>query len=208
MKTKLFFFLLLLMSSFASFSQTENEARELIRQHRYREAIEILQQFPDTRENILMRARSFEELLNFPAAIREYEKLLPDNLNDTDLLLSLAEVTWRAGDADASLRYWTQINELSPGNLFFQTRKTVAHYRVSDWQGTIDASQKVFEQDSIPLLLRYLGDAYTNLGSTEGMFYYREAIARNPADYISVMRLGNIYYNSAPARTRISGYVL
>jgi tetratricopeptide (TPR) repeat protein len=76
----------------------------------------------------------------------------------------------------------------------------VAHYRASDWQGTIDASQRVFEQDSIPLLLRYVGDAYTNLGSTEGMFYYREAIARNPADHLSVVRLGNIYYNSAASQ--------
>jgi tetratricopeptide (TPR) repeat protein len=197
MKTKLFFFLFLLMSSFASFSQTENEARELMRQHRYREAIEVLQQLPDTQGSILMRARSFEELLNFPPAIREYEKLLPDHPNDIDLLLSLAEVTWRAGDAEASLRYWTKINDLSPDNLFFQTRKTVAHYRASDWQGTIDAAEKVFEQDSIPLLLRYVGDAYTNLGNTEGVFYYQEAINRNPADHISVVRLGNIYYNSA-----------
>jgi tetratricopeptide (TPR) repeat protein len=200
MKTKLFFFLFLLMSNFVSFSQTESEVRELMRQHRYREAIEILQQFPETRENILMRARSFEELLNFPSAIREYEKLLPDNPDDIDLLLSLAEVTWRAGNADASLSYWTKINELSPDNLFFQTRKTVAHYRASDWQGTIDASQKVFEQDSIPLLLRYVGDAHISLGNAEGMFYYREAIARNPADHISVVKLGNIYYNSAASQ--------
>jgi tetratricopeptide (TPR) repeat protein len=195
MKIRIFFIALLSVSNFAMFSQTEDEARELMRQYRYHEAILLLRQLPETRENLLLKAESNERLFNHSAAVEIYEKLLADYPDDLSLLILLAEATWRMGNPDVSLSYWITINELSPDNLFFQTRRAMAHHRASDWQGTIEASRKVFEQDTIPLLLRFVGDAHLNLGNSEGIFYFQYAIVRNPADHLSVLRLGNFFYS-------------
>lgn len=169
--------------------------KDLMRQFRYGEAIEILQTQPETTENLLLKAECFEKMYDYRSAITAYDKALaaePDNLS---LIISLAECQLLAGNAEESLKYWTFANEASPQNLFLKIKKAMAHYRASDWRGTIVASDEVFAQDSVPTLLRMTGDAYLNMGNSVGTLYYRAAIDKNPTDYLAVGKLCDFFYS-------------
>ena len=86
-------------------------------------------------------------------------------------------------------------SELSPDNLYLQTKKVVALYRAGDWQGTITAAEEVFRQDSIPMLLRMAGDAHIRLDDGLGLIYYEKALEKDPADHLALRNLSEIYYS-------------
>ncbi|MDD3788467.1 MAG: tetratricopeptide repeat protein [Petrimonas sp.] len=194
MKYNLFFLTAFLLHGFLVFSQ-KTDVKKLMQEYRYREAIELLQSLPENRENMLLKAVSYEKLYDYPSAVAVYEKLFATNPSDVDVVISLAEITAQSGDADASLKYWKLANELSPDNLFVLTKKAMAHYRASDWAGTLSSSTEVFKKDSIPILLRMTGDAYHNLNDdVMANYHYTKALEKNPKDYLALSRICEYYY--------------
>lgn len=191
---KLPFVVAVLLQCFSVFAQTE-KVREMVHRHNYREAVQLLQALPETRENGLLKAESYEKLYDFASAIAEYQKLLEQYPDDNELVIALAETTWLSGNPAESLNYWTQANRIAPDNLYLQTKKAVAHYRAEDWPGTIAATEIVFQKDSVALLLRITGEAYKNLNDDVwANFYYTKALEKNPSDYVSLSRICEYYY--------------
>lgn len=107
----------------------------------------------------------------------------------------MAECATQAGNSQQSLRGWITADSLSPENLFIQTKKAMAFYRNSNWKETITASQPVFRTDSIPLLLRMVGDAHLYTSNADSaIWFYAKAIEKNPSDHLAVSKLSDIYY--------------
>ena len=172
-----------------------NEVRSALQQYRYKEALLLLENEPETAENLLLKAESFEKLYNYADALTVYKRLLQNNPDDTELLISAAECASQAGDTESALKYWIKADSLSPGNLFFQTKKAMAYYRNGNWQETIESAQTVFQSDSIPLLLRMTGDAFLNLNDPiEAGYCYSKAYEKNPSDHLSLSRICEFYY--------------
>lgn len=183
----------LLTSSLLCYTQIK-DAHEAMGKYRYREAIELLQNLPETTENLLLKASCYRELYDYPTAIGLYEKVIEKDARDISTIVTMAECQNQAGDMNASLKYWTKAADLSPENLFLQIKKTIAHYRANDWQGTIESADIVFASDSVPMLLRMVGDAYAYSGDgSSAILFYNKAIQRNPADHLAVSKLGNLY---------------
>lgn len=184
------------MLSILSQAQT-NPARDLMQQLRFREAIEWLEKQPETMDNLLLKAESYEKLYEYEAATAMYEKALAQDTTQLSIIISLAESYYQAGDSDKSLEYWTKALQLSPENSYLKTKKAIAHYRISDWEGTIESCREVFETDSVPLLMRMTGDANLQLLRVDSaLFYYNKAIEKNPSDYIATNKLANFYYSA------------
>lgn len=170
-------------------------AHDLMEQFRYKEAIEWLENQPETTENLLLQAESHEKLYNFTDALTVYQQLLQLNPDDIALIVSTAECASQAGDTESALNYWIKADSLSPGNLFFQTRKAMAYYRNGNWQETIESAQTVFQSDSIPLLLRMTGDAFLYTSNADSaIWFYVKSIEKNPSDHLAVSKLGNVYH--------------
>lgn len=196
MKTR-FAILLLFLTAWVYASAQAPNAKELMNQFRYKEAVEWLNGQPESVENLLLKAESYEKLYDYPAAIAAYETVFAQDTTRLPIIISLAETYYLAGDSEASLRYWTKALQQSPDNVYLKTKKAVAHYRTSDWKGTIESAKKVFETDSVPMLLRMTGDANLNLlQSDSALFYYTKAIEKNPADHLAVHKLANVYYSA------------
>ena len=194
MRTKFVISVILAIMSIYVSAQTQS-AHDLMQQFRYKEAIELLKTQPKTIENLLFKAESYEKLYNFSDALAVYEQLLLSNPDDVELIVSTAECASQAGNTEQSLKYWIKADSLSPGNLFFQTKKAMAYYRNGNWQETIESAQTVFESDSIPLILRMTGDAFLNTSNTDSaIWFYVKSIEKAPSDYLSVSKLGNLYY--------------
>lgn len=193
MKNKCIYFIIVMLCAFSAYSQ-KNDAQRLMQQFNYREAAERLENQPETPENLRLKAECFEKLYRYQEAIDVYEKILQTHLSDINIIIALAEVSAQAGNADAALNYWTKACELSPDNLFLLTKKTMAHYRAEDWANVISSSEKVFETDSVPILLRMVGDACVQLKNGLGITYYQKAIEKNPLDDLSISKLGRIFY--------------
>ena len=173
----------------------QDSVENLMQQYRYKEAIEWLDKQPETVDNLLLKAESYEKLYDYYAATSTYEKVLAQDSTQLSIIIALAESYYQAGESDKSLGYWTKALQLSPESIYLKTKKAIAHYRISDWIGTIESCQKVFETDSIPLLMRMTGDANLQLLRMDtALFYYNKTIEKNPSDYIAVNKLANFYY--------------
>lgn len=170
-------------------------AQDLMQQFRYKEAIEWLEDQPETIDNLLLKAESYEKLYNFTDALAVYQQLLQVNPDDIDLIISTAECASQAGNTEQSLQYWIKADSLSPDNLFLQTKKAMAYYRNGNWKETIVSSLNIFQTDSIPLLLRMTGDAFQNMGDPIwANYYYTKAYEKNPSDYIALNRICEYFY--------------
>ena len=173
----------------------QDSVENLMQQYRYKEAIEWLDKQPETVDNLLLKAESYEKLYDYYAATSTYEKALAQDSTQLSIIIAIAESYYQAGESDKSLGYWTKALQLSPESIYLKTKKAIAHYRISDWIGTIESCQKVFETDSIPLLMRMTGDANLQLLRMDtALFYYNKTIEKNPSDYIAVNKLANFYY--------------
>lgn len=173
----------------------QQTAEELMQQFRFSEAIEWLEKQPETIDNLLLKAENYQKLYNYEAATAIYQNALEQDSTQLSIIIALAESYYQGGDADKSLECWTKALQLSPENIYLQTKKAIAHFRTSDWEGTIENCNKVFETDSVPLLLRMTGDANLQLLRTDtALYYYNKAIEKNPADYIAINKLANFYY--------------
>lgn len=183
-----------MMMSVSVSAQTP-KAQDLMQQFRYKEAIEWLEDQPETIDNLLLKAESYEKLYNFTDALAVYQQLLQVNPDDIDLIISTAECASQAGNTEQSLQYWIKADSLSPDNLFLQTKKAMAYYRNGNWKETIVSSLNIFQTDSIPLLLRMTGDAFQNMGDPIwANYYYTKAYEKNPSDYIALNRICEYFY--------------
>lgn len=170
--------------------------RHLLERHQYREVIDILRDLPQTDENLRLMATCHEKMYEFGDALKMYEALLVSHPQNIDLMIAAAEAAYSSGNTNKSLYYWTRANELAPDNLYLQTNKALAHYRAEDWNGVVTSCEKVFETDTVPMLLRIMGDVCERLDNDKAVFFYKKAIEKNPADYLSVRNLCDYYYVS------------
>lgn len=194
MKLRICIIILLACCTFLVSAQTD-QVREAMRDYRYLEAIELLERAPESVEHQLLKAECYQMLYDYPAALDIYESLTAGNHETVGMLTAAADCASQAGDHDTSLSYWLKACELSPGNLYLQTKKAVAFYRAGDWQGTIRASEEVFRQDTIPMLLPLVGDAHLQLEDGVGLLYYMKALEMNPADHVTLRKLCDFYYS-------------
>lgn len=203
MKTRIFIFILLASCIFYGHAQT-GQVSEAMLSFRYQEAIDLLESEPESVENRLLKAECYQKLYDYSAALDIYDTLTAGDQVNVEILTAAADCASQAGDYDASLRYWLKASELSPDNLYLQTRKAVAYYRTGDWLGTIRASEDVFRQDSIPMLLRMTGDAHLQLNDGIGVYYYMKALEKDPADHVTLRTLCDFYYSAQQYDTVIS----
>ena len=194
MKTSIIILIILASGFSMGYAQTD-QVREAMRNFRYQEALALLERAPESVENQLLKAECYQMLYDYPAALDIYESLTAGKHETVGILTAAADCASQAGDHDTSLRYWLKAGELSPGNLYLQTKIAVAFYRAGDWQGTIRASEEVFRQDSIPMLLRLVGDAHIQLEDGIGLLYYTRALEMNPADHVTLRKLCDFYYS-------------
>ena len=187
--------LLLLTLSVIHLNAQTNQVGELIESYRYREAIRLLEEAPQSMENMLLMADCYQQINDYAPALRILDSLSMQYPGNRDILLTGAECAYQSGDPELSLSYWKKINEHAPGNLYLQTRLAVAYYRAGDWQGTIRASEEVFREDSVPMLLRMTGDAHIRLNDGIGLLYYVKAIEKDPADHLALRNLCDFYYS-------------
>lgn len=193
MKKRFSFAIILCLHIIYTFAQTD-DVQNLIERYDYHAALQLLEKEPETPEKIRLKALCYEKIYAYDKAVAAYEKLFDTQPDDLEIVVLLAETTYKAGDAETSLNYWTRACELAPDNLFLQTKKAVAHYRAEDWKGTLTACNNVLEQDTVPMLLRMMGDACLRLNNGLGISYYQKAIEKNPADYRAVLNLCNFFY--------------
>ena len=192
MLRSLFFSVLLLFPVYL-LSQS-NDVEEALHNFQYNEVLALLDAAPPTRENLLLKTHCYEKLYNYPAALNIYKQLLDEYPEDVNLTISMAECASQAGNSPLSLQCWIIADSLSPGNRFIQTQKAMALYRNNNPDRAIEQAKTVFEADSVPLLLRMVGDAYLYSGQGDSaIWYYYKAIEKNPADHLAVNKLGNIY---------------
>lgn len=193
---KRFYSFFILFSLFINVSVSQiSDLQSAVDVFRYRDALTLLENEPETKQNLQLKASIYEKLYDFTAALSIYNRLLGDYPNEINLLISTAECASQSGNSEQALTHWIKIDSLSSDNHFFKTKKVVAYYRNGNWKETIEASASVFRVDSVPMLLRMVGDAYLYTSQADSaILYYTKAIEKNPSDNLAVSKLGNIYF--------------
>ena len=194
MKTRIVI-LIFLASSFSPGYAQHNHVSEAMRECRYREAIELLAREPESVENRLLMAECYQMLYDFNTALNIYESLSNRSDVSVTMLIAASECASQAGNHEVSLKFLLKARELSPYNLYLKSRVAVAYYRAGDWQGTITAAEEVFREDSIPMLLRMVGDAHIRLDDGIGLIYYEKVLERDPTDHLALRNLADFFYS-------------
>lgn len=190
------FILLFFLLSFGQVFAQKSNVQKLINQHRYNEVLLLLNNEKETIEPLRLKALSYEKLFDYGNAIQFYQKIVDTNPSDIDALINLAEVNEVSGNDKSALENWIKIQKLQPDNQYFQLRLTQAYYKAGAWDGTIDAANKVLNKDSVPTVIRWVGDAYRNKNDiVQANYYYGKALEKNPSDYKSLARLSDYFYN-------------
>lgn len=188
-------FLLFFAFSLGTMAQ-KNDIAKLMEQFRYREALQQLQNHPENADNLRAKAVCYEKLYDFANATQAYRQVLALHPDDLNTIITLAEVTAQSGDANASLNYWKDATRISPDNLHFKIKRTQALYRAAQWKETIESANEVLREDSVPTLLRWVGDAYKNQRDVIlANDYYSKALRKNPSDYLALGKLCDYYYS-------------
>jgi len=142
---KLLFVHIFLVLFICLLSAQTGQMQQAMQGYRYREAIQLLESASENVGNRLLKAECYQKLYDYSAALDIYDILTADDQVNVEILTAAADCASQAGDYDASLRYWLKASELSPDNLYLQTRKVVAYYRTGDWLGTIRASEECLQ---------------------------------------------------------------
>ena len=170
--------------------------QKLINQHRYNEALLLLNKEKESIDNLRLKAFSYEKLFDYNNAILSYQKIVDTNPKDLDALINLAEANDAAGNDNGALNNWINIQKLEPENPYFQLRLTQAYYKAGKWDETISSGNKVLSKDSISTIIRWIGDAYRNKNEIiDANYYYTKALEKNPSDYRSLARLSDFFYS-------------
>ncbi len=193
---KRFYSLFIILSVFATVSVAQiSDLQSALDNFRYREALALLEKESETQQNLQLKASIYEKLYDYTAAFSIYNRLLDDYPDNINLLISTAECASQSGNTEQALKCWIKADSLLSDNQFFKIKKAVAYYRNGNWKETIEVSASVFRVDSVPALLRMVGDAYLYTSQADSaILCYTKAIEKNPSDNLAVSKLVNIYF--------------
>jgi tetratricopeptide (TPR) repeat protein len=142
-------------------------------------------------------AALYKETGQLEKAISAYQEALKINPTDNpSIYLNLGNIYLQLKDYDSAIDILEKGVAIDPGFVAIKDRLALAYYRRGDYIAARERYLKIIKQnDNLYEPYYYLGDISYHLEGNiqEAVYYYNEAIRRNP-DYVKAyLALGNIY---------------
>ncbi|MBO4566961.1 MAG: tetratricopeptide repeat protein [Bacteroidales bacterium] len=145
------------------------------------------------RDSVLTKARYLKSIYRTDDAIESLASLLQPGVMDEAVLAELADCHFQnAAYEDASGTYFV-LSSLNPGSILYKIRMMQSYYRLKAYPQSIQAGQAVLQQDSIPAVVSFVGDAFRQMDQADSaLWYYRRALAMKPMNEAVVAKAVNI----------------
>lgn len=133
------------------------------------------------RREALSEARYLRSIYKTDAAIECLSGLLSPGVFDEELLAEMAECHFLGGDYDAAYGTYQMLSLRFPDNILYKIKVMQLAYRLKDYGASVAAGKAILQQDSIPAVAAFTGDAYNLAGLTDSaLVCYRQALSLKP----------------------------
>ena len=137
------------------------------------------------RDSVLTQARCLKSIYRTDDAIEALSTLVQPGAIDEAVLAELADCHFQSGAYEDAAGTYFMLSSYSPGNILYKIRLMQAYYRLRAYSQSIQAGRAVLQQDSIPAVVSYVGDAFRQLEETDSaLWYYRRSLALKPMNEI------------------------
>lgn len=161
-----------------------------------------------TQDPLLLEARAFTRVRNFPAAIQTFEKLLAADPDSVEGREGLAMACFAAGDLPAAAENFERVTLLQPTEARHYVNWGAVLNRQGKHKEAADVLRRAIQRN------RKSADAYYNLGIAQrhlkqpsmAVSAYKEAIRLDPQMAEAYQNLGNVYLELGSHQLAISSF--
>ena len=150
------------------------------------------------RDSVLSEARYLKSIFRTDDAIEKLSDLVQPEVMDEGVLAELADCHFQSGDYDTASGTYFLLSSLKPDNILYKVRLMQAYYRLKAYPQSIQTGKAILQQDSIPAVISYVGDAFRQIKQTDSaLWYYRRSLAMKPMNETVLSKAMGILIDSS-----------
>ena len=135
------------------------------------------------RDSVLTEARYLKSIYRTDDAIEMLSSLVQPGAMDEGVLAELADCHFQSGDYEGASGTYFMLSSQRPDNLLYKIRLMQAYSRLRAFPQSIQAGRAVLQQDSIPAVVSFVGDAFRQMEQADSaLWYYRRSLALKPGN--------------------------
>ncbi len=133
------------------------------------------------RDSVLARARYLKSIYRIDEAVDLMSPLVTPDSVDEGILSELADCHFQSGDMEGAAGTYFMLSARQPENILYQIRLMQIYYRLKAYPKSIQAGRMVLQRDSIPAVMSFIGDGFSQMGQADSaLWYYRRSLALRP----------------------------
>ena len=133
------------------------------------------------RDSVLSRARYLKSIYRIDEAVDLMSPLVTPDSVDEGILSELADCHFQSGDMEGAAGTYFMLSARQPENILYQIRLMQIYYRLKAYPKSIQAGRTVLQRDSIPAVMSFIGDGFSQMGQADSaLWYYRRSLALRP----------------------------
>lgn len=133
------------------------------------------------RDSVLARARYLKSIYRIDEAVDLMSPLVTPDSVDEGILSELADCHFQSGDMEGAAGTYFMLSARQPENILYQIRLMQIYYRLKAYPKSIQAGRTVLQRDSIPAVMSFIGDGFSQMGQADSaLWYYRRSLALRP----------------------------
>lgn len=145
------------------------------------------------RASVFAKARSLKSIYKTDEAIAMLSSLEVAGTFDEELVSELADCYFQTGSYPKAAELYDSLSVCVPDNVVYKIRQMQTAFQMKAFRRSISAAHKVLQQDSIPAVLAYTGNAFRQMQESDSaLWYYRRSLALRPDNEAVVSYAMNI----------------
>ncbi len=192
LKKNLCFWAILLLSQLTS-AQIVDSVDFYINSYNYPKALELLDKSNNT-DHLIKRAAILKNLNRYQEAIVCYEELLENNQEDVEIIVDLAGCFEAINNFREAQKQLLQALQIQPENILITQKLANTYFQSDDFYSAVEYYHKAELANDNYFIAKQLARCYEKMDSIDqSITYYTKALDINQSDYLSTLRLANIF---------------
>lgn len=135
----------------------------------------------DARKEALSQARQLKSVFKIDEAIELLSPFVSPKSFDEEVMAELADCHFQSADFESAAGTYFMLASSCPGKIMYSIRLIQCFYRLRDYPNSIQAGWSVLQRDTIPAVIGYIGDAFSQMNMLDSAFvYYSKYLAIKP----------------------------
>ncbi|MBN1416025.1 MAG: hypothetical protein JW973_13065 [Bacteroidales bacterium] len=183
--------------AFSQDAEPYDTIRYWLENYQYQQALDAINSRLESKGDSTLyvyKGLALKGTLKYSEAIESFQRALKNDSNSLQAMIELSNTYKLLGDFHKALIFLVAANKKNPSPALL-TEIAAVLYSMDAYEDALIINSQLVKEDSLnPFLLKNVAKCYDNLEKSDSaIVFFEKAIARNPSDYLSVIRLGNLY---------------